>query len=102
MSDADEDWLWLRGKAEHRLPARKAERELWGSITAHSLEARHGRTKHDLLVLAGNDYVRPLLRTVAFWWPDTSWRKHVHLPLAGKMIGRRLSWLNEQLTGSAP
>ena len=86
---------------EHRLGTTKRERALWATIVTSGLEARHGRTKHDLLLLAGADYVKPLVREVAHWWRDGSWRRRVHLPLAGLQVGERLRWLNEQLTRSA-
>jgi hypothetical protein len=81
---------------ERRLDSTKREREIWGTITASALEPHARRAGHDLLILAGADYVRPLLRVVAPWWRDGSWRKHIHLPLAGMQVGERLRWLNDQ------
>lgn len=82
---------------ERRLGGTKREREIWAAITAGHLEPHVRRGAHDLLMLAGQDYVRPLIRAIAHWWRDRAWRKHVHLPLAGMQVGQRLKWLNAQL-----
>jgi hypothetical protein len=86
---------------ERRLGSRRREREMWGAITADALKPHARRARHDLLILAGADYANALLGVVAYWWRDSSWRRHVQLPLAGMQIGERLRWLNVQLVGGA-
>lgn len=82
---------------DRRLGTTKRERRIWGLITTTMLKAQHGRTSHDLLILAGQDYVDAMTQHIASWWPESTWRAHVHLPLEGLQVGERLRWLNAQL-----
>lgn len=75
---------------------RKRERNRWGLHVASSIEHRHGRDI-ELMVLAGNKYVRPLIGAMAWWWGNGEFRQRIAQPLLQLYMGERLQWLNAQL-----
>jgi len=91
-----------------RVPTAKADRRRWGIITRNDLnrklirelgivlEKRGNRLAFprrcaELELLAGRDYVDPLMEA----WGDTD-AFAILDPLQGLMIGERLSWLNAE------
>lgn len=76
----------------NRRLGRKDERAQWGRRTVGALAARHHRHE-DLLVLAGEDYAGPIRSALR----DMGWTGEVIEPLAGKQVGERLAWLNDEL-----
>lgn len=65
----------------------------WGMRVVASLHARHPTHEvDDLLLLAGEDYARPLRSALT-----EHGRPRPHEPLVGKQIGERLAWLKAEL-----
>lgn len=80
---------------DYRL-GRKAERQLWAHKVVSALSAKHQRHE-DLLLLAGDDYARPLLGRLHGFWTGT-----VEQPLARFPVGERLRWLNAEIEKLPP
>ncbi len=70
---------------------RQRDRDYWAGNVITEIYNRFGGGKHRLVILAGRDYADPIrLRAEGEGW-------EVDEPMAGMMIGERLSWLNTKL-----
>lgn len=68
----------------------KEEKEKWGEETFRQMKnAGINPEKDQFIFLAGNEYIKPLLKYI----PESN----VETPMAGKRFGERLKWLNSQL-----
>ena len=108
---------------DRRLPTAKKEREQWGRITGSSLVDQYklrnpaNAASVEFLMLAGKDYADQVGRELRICGGfgdapaddtgpfTTRWRgvprDHIHEPLAGMMIGERLSWLKKRIAARA-
>jgi hypothetical protein len=73
----------------------KEWRAVWGLRVWGSILSRHQNADRQIYVYAGKDYAQPIRR--AGFHQAT-----FHEPLAGKMLGERLSWLKQEIATSAP
>ena len=80
---------------DYRL-GRKSERELWAHKVTSALSAKHARHE-DLLILAGDDYARPLRGKLHGWWTGA-----IEEPLRRFPVGERLRWLNAEIEKLPP
>jgi hypothetical protein len=68
----------------------KEEKEKWGEETFRQMKsAGINPEKDQFIFLAGNEYIKPLLKYI----PESN----IETPMAGKRFGERLKWLNSQL-----
>jgi len=65
------------------------EKEKWGEeVVKQMKQAGLNLDQDDFIFLTGSEYMKPLLKYI----------KHYETPMAGKRMGERLQWLNQQIS----
>lgn len=70
----------------------KDEKEAWGEkVLSQMKQAGINPEKDHFIFLTGTEYMKPLLKYI----PEN----HTEMPMAGKRMGERMQWLNQQIKG---
>jgi hypothetical protein len=70
----------------------KDEKEAWGEkVLSQMKQVGINPEKDHFIFLTGTEYMKPLLKYI----PEN----HTEMPMAGKRMGERMQWLNQQIKG---
>lgn len=70
----------------------KEEKEAWGEkVLSQMKQVGINPEKDHFIFLTGTEYMKPLLKYI----PEN----HTEMPMAGKRMGERMQWLNQQIKG---